>query len=266
MLYNLFNTSSDNFFLIAGPCVIENDTIPFEIAEKLYAITKKLQIPFIYKASYRKANRSKIDSFSGIGDEKALDILFKIKQKYNIPVLTDIHESSEAKKVMDFVDVIQIPAFLSRQTELLTAAAKTNKVINIKKAQYASPNSMKFAIEKVNNQNNTKVTITERGTTFGYNNLVVDFTSIPIMKEFNVPVIVDCTHSLQMPNQSSGITGGRPEMIGTIANAAIAVGSDGIFLETHPDPKSAKSDGANMLDLNFVEELLEKLVRIRKAL
>ncbi len=260
------HTDSGNFFLIAGPCVIENEEMPFGIAEKIAGLADRLKIPYIFKASYRKANRSKLDSFTGIGDIKALRILKAIGEKYQIPVITDIHTNEEAAMAAEFVDILQIPAFLCRQTELLVAAAKTGKVINIKKGQFLSPESMKFAVEKVRQAGNENIMLTERGTTFGYYDLVVDFRGIPEMQKINVPVILDCTHSLQQPNQPAGVTGGQPGLIETIAKAGIAVGVDGIFLETHPEPSKALSDGANMLRLDLLENLLEKLIRIRKAI
>jgi 2-dehydro-3-deoxyphosphooctonate aldolase (KDO 8-P synthase) len=262
----LNHTTKGNFFLIAGPCVVEDEKMPMEIAEKIFRITESLEIPFIFKASYKKANRSRVDSFSGIGDKKALEVIRKVGENLSIPTLTDIHTEEEAVLAALYVDVLQIPAFLCRQTELLIAAGKTEKVINIKKGQFASAASMKFAIDKINYTGNKKVILTERGTSFGYQDLVVDFRNIPEMQRLNVPVVMDVTHSLQQPNQSSGITGGHPELIETIAKAAIACGADGIFLETHPRPSSAKSDGANMLRLDLLEDLLTKLVRIRKAL
>jgi 2-dehydro-3-deoxyphosphooctonate aldolase (KDO 8-P synthase) len=259
-------TGSGNFFLIAGPCVVENKEMPFEIAQKILTITKRLQIPFIFKSSYKKANRTNVNSFTGIGDVPALEIIQKVGQKFKIPTITDIHSENEALVASEYVDILQIPAFLCRQTELLVAAAKTGKIINIKKGQFASAGSMKFAIEKVRSAGNNKIILTERGTTFGYDDLIIDFRNITEMKGFNVPVVLDITHSLQQPNQSSGITGGRPGLIETIAKAGIAVGVDGIFIETHPNPSEAKSDGANMLKLDLLEELLEKLVKIRKAI
>ena len=262
----LNHTTKGNFFFIAGPCVVEDEKMPMEIAEKIFRITESLEIPFIFKASYKKANRSRVDSFSGIGDKKALEVIRKVGENLSIPTLTDIHTEEEAVLAALYVDVLQIPAFLCRQTELLIAAGKTEKVINIKKGQFASAASMKFAIDKINYTGNKKVILTERGTSFGYQDLVVDFRNIPEMQRLNVPVVMDVTHSLQQPNQSSGITGGHPELIETIAKAAIACGADGIFLETHPRPSSAKSDGANMLRLDLLEDLLTKLVRIRKAL
>ena len=256
---------SGNFFLIAGPCAIESEAMAFEIAEKILSITNKLKIPFIFKGSYRKANRSRLDSFTGIGDIKALEILKKVGEHFNIPVLTDIHNSEEANIAAKYVDILQIPAFLCRQTDLLVAAAKTGKVINIKKGQFLSPESMVHAVRKIEESGNNYMMLTDRGTMFGYHDMVVDFRGIPTMKNFGVPVILDITHSLQQPNQSSGITGGKPTLIETIAKAGIATGVDGIFLETHPKPKNAKSDGANMLQLDKLEDLLAKLVKIRKA-
>ncbi|MBN2175640.1 MAG: 3-deoxy-8-phosphooctulonate synthase [Bacteroidales bacterium] len=262
----LDHTGSGNFLLIAGPCVIENETMPFEIAGQIKSLTDRLKIPFVFKASYKKANRSKIDSFTGIGDLKGLSILKEVREQLKIPVLTDVHSAEEAERAADYIDVIQIPAFLCRQTDILLAAAHTGKVVNIKKGQFLSPEAMIFAVDKVRESGNDKVWITERGTTFGYQDLVVDYRGIPLMQEMNAPVILDCTHSLQQPNQSGGVTGGRPQLIGTIAKAGIAVGVDGIFIETHPDPSNAKSDGANMLRLDLLEPLLEKLIRIRKAI
>jgi 2-dehydro-3-deoxyphosphooctonate aldolase (KDO 8-P synthase) len=259
-------TNSRNFFLIAGPCVVEDESMPMEIAENILRITESLEIPFIFKASYKKANRSRMDSFSGIGDKIALEAIRKVGEQLNIPTLTDIHTEEEAIRAALYVDVLQIPAFLCRQTELLVAAGKTGKVINIKKGQFASASSMRYAIGKVKYTGNNNVILTERGTTFGYQDLVVDFRNIPEMQSFKVPVVMDVTHSLQQPNQSSGVTGGNPDLIETIAKAAIACGADGIFLETHPNPAVAKSDGANMLRLDLLEELLIKLVKIRKAL
>jgi 2-dehydro-3-deoxyphosphooctonate aldolase (KDO 8-P synthase) len=256
---------SGNFLLLAGPCVVESEKITFQIAEEIKKVTDKLRIPFIFKASYRKANRSKLDSFTGIGDKEALLILRKIKESLNIPVVTDIHSPEEAKMAAEFVDIMQIPAFLCRQTDLLLAAGKTGKVVNIKKGQFLSGASMKFAIDKVLSTGNKKILLTERGSMFGYNDLVVDYRNVPEMQQFGFPVIVDVTHSLQQPNQSSGVTGGNPEMIETIAKAGIAVGADGIFLETHPSPVEAKSDGANMLNLALLEPLLGKLVALRKT-
>lgn len=259
------NLESNNFFLLAGPCVVESEKNVFEIAEKVKKITERLKIPYVLKASYRKANRSRVDSFAGIGDEKALKILKKVREVLEIPVITDIHSAEDAEMAARYVDILQIPAFLSRQTDILIAAAKTQKVINIKKSQFASPESMKFAAEKVFNSGNNKVILTERGTMFGYQDLIVDYRSIYEMKKTSLPVVLDVTHSLQQPNQTSGVTGGQPELIETIAKAGIAAGVNGIFIETHPDPENAKSDGANMLHLDYLEDLLEKLVKIRKV-
>ena len=259
-------TSGDNFFLMAGPCVIEGEDMALRIAERVVTITNKLGIPYIFKGSYRKANRSRIDSFTGIGDEKALKILQKIGTTFGIPTVTDIHESAEAAMAANYVDVLQIPAFLCRQTDLLIAAAQTGKIVNIKKGQFLSPGAMSFAVQKVVDAGNPQVMITERGTTFGYTDLVVDYRGIPQMQEFGFPVIMDVTHSLQQPNQTSGVTGGLPQLIETIAKAAIAVGTDGLFIETHPEPSVAKSDGANMLQLDLLEGLLTRLVRIREAI
>lgn len=259
-------TDSGNFLLIAGPCVVENEKITFEIAEHIKALSENLKIPFVFKASYRKANRSKLDSFAGIGDEQALNILGKIRDSLNIPVVTDIHTVEEAKVAAKYADVLQIPAFLCRQTDLLLAAGNTGKVINIKKGQFLSGASMKFAVEKVLSTGNKSILLTERGSMFGYNDLVVDYRNIPEMQKTGYPVVLDITHSLQQPNQSSGITGGNPALIETIAKAGIAVGVDGIFLETHPNPSEAKSDGANMLNLSLLEELLMKLVALRQTI
>lgn len=259
------NTGSGNFFVMAGPCAIEGEEMAFKIAEKISDITSRLEIPFIFKGSFKKANRSRIDSFTGIGDEKALSILKKIGTELNIPTITDIHENKDAELAANFVDVLQIPAFLVRQTDLLVAAAKTGKHINLKKGQFMSPESMAHAVKKVQDSGNNNIFLTERGSMFGYQDLVVDFRGIPEMKQF-APVILDVTHSLQQPNQSSGVTGGRPEMIETIAKAGVASGADGIFIETHFDPKNAKSDGANMLDINNLEDILSKLIKIKKAL
>jgi 2-dehydro-3-deoxyphosphooctonate aldolase (KDO 8-P synthase) len=254
-----------NFFLIAGPCLIESEEMAFQIASEINDITKKLGIEFIFKGSYRKANRSRLDSYTGIGDRKALEILAKIGERFNVLTTTDIHSVKEAEIAAKYVDILQIPAFLCRQTDLLVAAAKTGKIVNIKKGQFLSPEAMQFAVQKVKESNNDKILVTERGTQFGYGDLVVDYRSIPTMQTF-APVVMDATHSLQKPNQSSGITGGQPDHIETIAKAAIAVGVDGLFLETHPEPKNAKSDGANMLPLNKLEELLKKLVAIKQAI
>lgn len=253
------------FFLLAGPCVIEDEESPLHIAEKLCEITSKLDIPYIFKASYRKANRSRLDSFTGIGDEKALKVLEKVKTTLGIPVVTDIHAAEEAAMAAEVADILQIPAFLCRQTELLVAAARTGKVVNIKKGQFLSGEAMGFAVEKVRQSGNDKVILTERGSMFGYQDLVVDFRNIPIMQGFGVPVILDVTHSLQQPNQANGITGGKPEMISIMAKAGIAAGADGIFMETHPDPAHALSDGANMLQLDLAEPLLKNLSAIKRA-
>ena len=257
---------SGNFFLIAGPCVIEEEIMAMEIAEKILSVTNKLEIPFIFKGSYRKANRSRLDSFTGIGDMEALEILKKVGERYNIPTVTDIHTAEEAAIAAQYVDVLQIPAFLCRQTDLLIAAAKTRKVINIKKGPFLSPEGMKHAVTKVKESGNNTIMLTDRGTMFGYQDMVVDYRGIPTMQSFGVPVVLDITHSLQQPNQSSGVTRGNPDMINTIAKAGIAAGADGIFLETHPNPTEAKSDGANMLTIDKLEDLLTKLVKIRKAL
>ena len=267
-LQDLFSQQSynkNNFFLIAGPCVVESEDLVHEVAEKVAGTCKRLGIPYIFKSSYRKANRTSATSFSGIGDEKALQLLKKIREKYALPVTTDIHTAPEAAIAASYVDILQIPAFLCRQTDLLIAAAETGKIVNVKKGQFLSGPSMKFAVEKINNAGNNKVGLIERGNTFGYQDLVVDYRNIPWMKEINVPVIMDCTHSLQQPNQTSGITGGNPQLIETIAKAAIATGADGLFIETHPNPAVAKSDGANMLKLDLLEGLLEKLVKLREA-
>jgi 2-dehydro-3-deoxyphosphooctonate aldolase (KDO 8-P synthase) len=251
---------------MAGPCAIEGEEMALEIAEKIKAITDRLQIPFIFKGSYRKANRSRIDSFTGIGDEKALKILRKVGETFNIPTVTDIHESQEAAMAAEYVDVLQIPAFLCRQTDLLVAAAKTGKTVNVKKGQFLSGEAMQFAVGKLRDSGNENIILTDRGNSFGYSDMVVDFRNLPIMQSFGVPVVMDVTHSLQQPNQTSGVTGGQPALIETIAKAAIAVGADGLFIETHPTPATAKSDGANMLALNNLETLLEKLVKVRQAI
>lgn len=262
---NLKHTDSGNFFLIAGPCVVESEENVFEIACTIKAICEKLNIPYIFKASYRKANRSRLDSFTGIGDDKALGIIKSVKDRLELPVLTDVHTAEECAEAAEYVDVLQIPAFLCRQTDLLVAAAKTGKVVNIKKGQFLSADAMQFAVNKVKESGNDRIWLTERGTTFGYQDLVVDYRGIPVMQQF-APTVLDITHSLQQPNQSSGVTGGKPELIETIAKAGIAVGVDGIFIETHPNPDEAKSDGANMLKLDLLEDLLTKLVAIRKVI
>ena len=260
------NTNSGQFFLMAGPCVIEGEDMALRIAERIKHMTDKLQIPYIFKGSYRKANRSRLDSFTGIGDETALRILQKVGREIGVPTVTDIHESTEAALAAEYVDVLQIPAFLCRQTDLLIAAAQTGKVVNIKKGQFLSGEAMKWAVDKVRQAGNPNVVLTERGNSFGYSDLVVDFRNLPAMQEFGVPVVMDVTHSLQRPNQSSGVTGGQPALIETIAKAAIAVGADGLFIETHPTPATALSDGANMLPLDQLEALLVKLTRVRQAI
>ncbi len=262
----LKHTSSNNFFIMAGRCAIEGEEIAFEIADKINSISNKLEIPWIFKGSYRKANRSKLDSFTGIGDELALSILNKVGKHYGVPTVTDIHETHEAALAAQYVDVLQIPAFLFRQTELLVAAANTGKFVNIKKGQFAAASAMSHAAQKVIDSGSDKIMLTDRGNMFGYSDMVVDFRNITWMKAMGYPVIMDITHSLQQPNQSSGVTGGLPEMIETIAKAAIAVGADGLFIETHPRPKEAKSDGANMLQIDLLEPLMEKLLKIRKAI
>ncbi len=260
------HTDGGNFFLIAGPCVVESEKVVFSVAEQVMKVADQLKVPYIFKSSYKKANRSKLDSFSGIGDEKALKILDRVRSELQIPVLTDIHSVDEATLSAEYVDILQIPAFLCRQTELLVAAAKTGKVINIKKGQFLAATAMQFAAEKVTSSGNNRVMLTERGTMFGYQDLIVDFRNIAEMQKIGFPVVLDITHSLQQPNQNSGISGGRPEHIESMGLAGIAVGVDGIFMETHPDPSSAKSDGANMLPLHALPELLEKMVRLRSAL
>ena len=264
-LSNISHKDSKNFFLIAGPCAIESEDMAMRIAETVIKITDKYKIPYIFKGSFKKANRSRVDSFTGIGDEKALQILKKVGETFSIPTTTDIHENAHAELAAQFVDVLQIPAFLVRQTDLLVAAAKTNKVVTLKKGQFLSPEAMKFAVQKVKDSGNEKTAIIERGNSFGYTDLIVDYRGIPIMKQY-APVILDITHSLQQPNQESGVTGGRPELIETIAKAGIAVGADGIFIETHPNPSEAKSDGANMLQLDKLDNLLAKLTKIREAI
>ena len=259
-------TSTENFFLLAGPCVIEGEDMAMRIAERVVSMTSDRNIPYVFKGSYRKANRSRLDSFTGIGDENALRVLRRVRETFNIPVVTDIHSAEEAEMAAEYVDILQIPAFLCRQTDLLVAAAKTGRIVNIKKGQFLSPDAMKFAAEKVVSEGGAgNVMLTERGTTFGYQDLVVDFRGIPQMKKFGYPVVMDITHSLQQPNQTVGVTGGMPEMIETIAKAAIAVGADGLFIETHENPAVAKSDGANMLQLDLLEGLLDKLLRVREA-
>ncbi len=266
MIDKLKNNPANNFFLLAGPCVIEGEDMAMRIADRIVNITERLQIPYVFKGSYRKANRSRLDSFTGIGDEKALRILEKIRNTFGVPTVTDIHTAEEAAMAAEYVDILQIPAFLCRQTDLLVAAAQTRKIINIKKGQFLSPEAMKFAADKVVEAGNNQVMLTERGTTFGYQDLIVDYRGIPTMQSFGHPVILDVTHSLQQPNQTSGVTGGMPQLIETIAKAGIAVGVDGLFIETHENPSIAKSDGANMLKLDLLEGLLEKLVRIREAI
>ncbi len=259
-------TSTENFFLLAGPCVIEGEDMAMRIAERVVSLTSDRNIPYVFKGSYRKANRSRLDSFTGIGDENALRVLRRVRETFNIPVVTDIHSAEEAEMAAEYVDILQIPAFLCRQTDLLTAAAKTGRIVNIKKGQFLSPDAMKYAAEKVVSEGGAgNVMLTERGTTFGYQDLVVDFRGIPQMKKFGYPVVMDITHSLQQPNQTAGVTGGMPEMIETIAKAAIAVGADGLFIETHENPAVAKSDGANMLRLDLLEGLLDRLLRVREA-
>ena len=264
LIPQLKHTKSDNFFLLAGPCAIEGEEMALRIAEKIVRITDDLKIPFVFKGSFKKANRSRIDSFTGIGDEKALKILRKVSETYKVPTITDIHTEQDAVMAAEYVDVLQIPAFLARQTDLLVAAAKTDKTINIKKGQFMSPESMQHAVKKITDSGNNKAWITDRGTMFGYQDMVVDFRGIPTMKQF-APVVLDVTHSLQQPNQSSGVTGGRPALIGTMSRAGIAAGVDGLFMETHFDPANAKSDGANMLDLSLLEKLLKNLVELRKV-
>lgn len=254
----------NNFFLLAGPCAIEGEEMAMKIAERVVTVTDKLGIPYVFKGSFKKANRSRIDSFTGIGDEKALKILAKVSKEFNIPTVTDIHTENDAAMAAEYVDILQIPAFLVRQTDLVVAAGKTGKTVNLKKGQFMSPEAMKHAVRKVHDSGNQKAMITDRGTMFGYQDMVVDFRGIPVMQEY-APTVLDITHSLQQPNQSSGVTGGKPELIETIAKAGIAVGVDGIFLETHHDPQSAKSDGANMLKLDHLESLLTKLVALRQT-
>ncbi len=264
-MIELKDNPADNFFLIAGPCVIEGEDMALHIAEHIAGIAEKLHIPYVFKGSYRKANRSRMDSFTGIGDEKALKILEKVRDTFGVPTLTDIHAAGEAEMAAAYVDILQIPAFLCRQTDLLVAAARTGKTVNIKKGQFLSPAAMRFAAEKVVEAGNRHVILTERGTTFGYQDLVIDYRGIPEMQSFGFPVVLDATHSLQQPNQAGGVTGGMPRLIETVAKAGIAVGADGLFIETHENPATAKSDGTNMLKLDLLERLLTKLVRIRKA-
>lgn len=256
---------SSNFFLIAGPCVVESEALVFEVAEKVSQICQKHGIPYVFKASYKKANRTSAGSFTGLGDETGLSLIGKVARTFHLPATTDIHSETEAALAAQHVDILQIPAFLCRQTELLIAAANTGKVVNVKKGQFVSGPSMKFAVEKIKKAGNEKILLTERGTTFGYQDLVVDYRNIPWMQEAGAPVVMDCTHSLQQPNQTTGITGGNPQLIGTVAKAAIATGAEGLFIETHPDPSCAKSDGANMLRLDLLEDLLIQLVKLRKT-
>ncbi|CAM1374241.1 3-deoxy-8-phosphooctulonate synthase [Tenacibaculum xiamenense] len=262
---NIKHSNSDNFFLLAGPCAIEGEEMALRIAERIIEVTDKLEIPYIFKGSFKKANRSRVDSFTGIGDEKALKILRKVSETFNVPTITDIHEVSDAAKAAEYVDVLQIPAFLVRQTDLVVAAAKTGKVVNLKKGQFMSPEAMQHAVKKVHDSGNKKAWITDRGTMFGYQDMIVDFRGIPTMRQF-APTVLDVTHSLQQPNQTSGVTGGRPDMIETIARAGVVNNVDGLFIETHFDPANAKSDGANMLDLKHLEKLLSNLVAIRKVI
>ncbi|MEI6265740.1 MAG: 3-deoxy-8-phosphooctulonate synthase [Sphingobacteriia bacterium] len=264
-LFNKQQYNPNSFFLIAGPCVVESEELVMEIADKVYATCKQLGIPYVFKASYRKANRTSANSFTGIGDDNGLSLIKKVGETYQLPTTSDIHAHEEAAMAAPFIDILQIPAFLCRQTDLLLAAAETQKIVNVKKGQFLSGASMKFAVDKIKQAGNEKVMLTERGNTFGYQDLVVDYRNIPIMQEQQVPVIMDCTHSLQQPNQTSGVTGGNPGMISTIAKAAIATGANGLFIETHPNPAVAKSDGANMLPLHLLPALLEKLVHLREA-
>lgn len=264
-IFSKQDISADNFFLIAGPCVVENERVVMETAQRVIEISSGLKIPVIFKASYRKANRSRLDSFSGIGDIPALEILKKVRETFHVPVVTDIHSAEEAQMAADYVDVLQIPAFLCRQTDILIAAAKTGKIVNVKKGQFLSPEAMIFAVDKLRQSGNNNIVLTDRGAMFGYHDLVVDYRAIPTMQEMDVPVVLDCTHSLQQPNQASGVTGGNPKMIKTIARCGIAAGADGLFIETHPDPSKAKSDGANMLQLDLLEPLMKKLVMLRQV-
>ncbi len=267
-LQDLFKGQSynpDNFFLIAGPCIVESEELVMEIGDKVSGICKRLEIPYVFKASYRKANRTSASSFTGLGDSIGLDLIKKVGTTFNLPTTSDVHAHDECAEAAKYIDILQIPAFLCRQTDLLVAAAETGKIVNVKKGQFLSGPSMKFAIDKIKKAGNNKIMLTERGTTFGYQDLVVDYRNITWMKELQVPVIMDCTHSLQQPNQTSGVTGGNPQLIETIAKAAIATGADGLFIETHPNPAVALSDGANMLQLDLLEALLEKLVKLRRA-
>lgn len=264
-LFSKQSYNTDNFFLIAGPCVVENEELVMEVADKVSGICKRLEIPYVFKSSYRKANRTSANSFTGIGDETALELVKKVGETYGLPTTSDIHAHDEAAVAAKYIDILQIPAFLCRQTDLLVAAAETGKIVNVKKGQFVSGEAMKFAVDKIKKAGNNKVILTERGTTFGYQDLVVDYRNIPAMQAHGVPVVMDCTHSLQQPNQTSGVTGGNPQLIGTIAKAAIAAGADGLFIETHPNPSCALSDGANMLQLSLLEGLLESLVRLRRA-
>jgi len=267
-LPDLFKNQSynpNNFFLIAGPCVVESEDLVMEIAETVSGICKKLEIPYVFKASYRKANRTSASSFTGLGDDIGLSLIKKVGQTFGLPTTSDVHAHDECAEAAKYIDILQIPAFLCRQTDLLEAAAATGKIVNVKKGQFLSGPSMKFAVEKIRKAGNEQIMLTERGNTFGYQDLVVDYRNIPWMKEHGCPVIMDCTHSLQQPNQTTGITGGNPQLIGTIAKAAIATGADGLFIETHPNPAMAKSDGANMLRLELLENLLEQLVALRQA-
>jgi 2-dehydro-3-deoxyphosphooctonate aldolase (KDO 8-P synthase) len=258
--------NKDSFFLIAGPCVVESEELVMEVAQKVSEICRRHKLPLVFKSSYRKANRTSSTSFTGIGDKEGLEIIKRTANKLNLPTTTDIHSEKEAAMAAEYVDILQIPAFLCRQTDLLIAAGKTGKIINVKKGQFVSGDAMRFAVDKIRNTGNDKILLTERGTTFGYQDLVVDYRNIPIMQGAGVPVVMDCTHSLQQPNQTTGITGGNPQLISTIAKAAIAAGADGLFIETHPDPACARSDGANMLRLELLEDLLVKLLKVRKAI